>query len=340
MRRFYTLACFVVVLPTPVAAQAVTATTFLARDLALEGSPAMAGLAVTAWSGAVGLRVGGGVDVSSGPGRLLGEPAPAGMQAWTADADLRVDGGRLGLVLGDLEPGAFVGFGIHGVRRDGEAATVAAWSYGADLSLPLARWFSVDGQARYRMPHSDDPTLPAGITAGWELRAGVSIHLGSPSRTPTVWSPRQPGRVTRPPPTSSGPSDGDRLDMAGRTLETGERYIGVAYVWGGAHPSEGFDCSGFVQYVYARNGVTLPRVSRDQARTGRRLPPVRGAWERGDLLFFAGDDGVVDHVAIYAGGGWILHASSSRGEVAYDQLDTRAARWYATHLVGARRVLW
>lgn len=340
MRRISTLACFLAALPAPAAGQVVTATPFLARDLALRGSPAMAGLSVTAWSGAVGLRLGGAVDVTSGPGRLLGERAPAGLQAWTADADLRVAGGRLGLTLGALEPGAFVGFGIHGLRQDGEAVTAPAWSYGADLSLPLAGWLSVDGEARYRMLHSDDPVLPEGITEGWELRAGASVHLGRRSRAPAVWSSGRTRRSATPTSPPSGPTDSDRLDVAGRTLTTGERYIGVPYVWGGDHPSEGFDCSGFVQYVYGRSGVTLPRVSRDQARAGRRVPAVPEAWERGDLLFFAGDDGVVDHVAIYAGDGWILHASSSRGEVAYDHLDTRAARWYATHLVGARRVLW
>lgn len=85
--------------------------------------------------------------------------------------------------------------------------------------------------------------------------------------------------------------------------------------------------------------IALPRVSRDQARAGTPLPARFDALRPGDLMFFAGRDGIVSHVAIYVGDRRFIHSSGSRGAVGYDELGTQRARWYSTHFVGARRVI-
>lgn len=86
-----------------------------------------------------------------------------------------------------------------------------------------------------------------------------------------------------------------------------EQFLGNPYVWGGTSLTDGADCSGFVQSIYAQFGYTLPRVSRDQAQTGTRIPVDEA--EPGDLIFYA-RDGEIYHVVMYIGDGQVIHASS------------------------------
>lgn len=133
-------------------------------------------------------------------------------------------------------------------------------------------------------------------------------------------------------------TSGSSARVGTRVINTGDDYLGVRYKWGGNTPNEGFDCSGFTKYVYARNGVTLPRTSRQQARVGEWLPANIGALRQGDLMFFASNGSRINHVAIYAGANRILHSTSSGGRVRYDDLGTKRGRWFVNHLVAARRV--
>jgi cell wall-associated NlpC family hydrolase len=129
-----------------------------------------------------------------------------------------------------------------------------------------------------------------------------------------------------------------RTRSASRVLPTAERYLGVPYRWGGTSPRTGFDCSGFVQYVFAKHGTRLPRTSREMASSGQRVRPKWSALEPGDLVLFAEPDERISHVAIYAGNRRIIHASSSGRRVRYDALDTKRGRWFTRRIVAARRV--
>lgn len=85
------------------------------------------------------------------------------------------------------------------------------------------------------------------------------------------------------------------------------KFLGVPYVWGGTNPS-GFDCSGFVQYVYGHFGIKLPRISSDQARAGKRIGI--GQLRAGDLVAWdnSSRNNGADHIAIYIGNGLIMEA--------------------------------
>jgi cell wall-associated NlpC family hydrolase len=124
---------------------------------------------------------------------------------------------------------------------------------------------------------------------------------------------------------------------AALVLPTAERYLGVPYKWGGSSPKTGFDCSGFVQYVFAKHGTRLPRTSREMASSGTRLTPRWSALQPGDLVMFAEPGERISHVAIYAGKRRIIQSSSSGGGVRYDRLDTKRGRWFEKRIVAARR---
>jgi cell wall-associated NlpC family hydrolase len=94
-----------------------------------------------------------------------------------------------------------------------------------------------------------------------------------------------------------------------------------------------------VQYVYGRNGVELPRTSRQQSGAGRPAAGEITALQPGDLMFFSAGGQRIDHVAIYAGGGRVIHATSGAGTVRYDDLATDRGEWLLRRYVTSRRVL-
>jgi cell wall-associated NlpC family hydrolase len=155
---------------------------------------------------------------------------------------------------------------------------------------------------------------------------GISVRAGtrSPARAPVA-------RVPRRAETASA--------SAARILATADSYLGKKYVYGGDTPAVGFDCSGFVQYVFGRHGVNLPRTSRQQAGAGQVLSRKIASLKPGDLMLFSSKGVRVDHVAIYAGNNRILHSSAGAGGVVYDDLTTPRGKWYLARHVASRRVL-
>ena len=106
------------------------------------------------------------------------------------------------------------------------------------------------------------------------------------------------------------------------------QYLGTPYVWGGASPG-GFDCSGFIMYVYAQVGVSLPHHAASQYGMG--TPVSRDQLQPGDLVFFNG----LGHAGIYIGGGQFIHAPHT-GDVV--KISSLSDSWYASTWVGARRI--
>jgi cell wall-associated NlpC family hydrolase len=108
---------------------------------------------------------------------------------------------------------------------------------------------------------------------------------------------------------------------------------GTPYLNGGSSPDSGFDCSGLVQYVFAKHAVALPRNVSEQYRASH--PISGGTLEPGDLVFFATAASGPSHVGIAIGGDEFVHAPSSSGHVRVERL---SAAYWASRFLGARRV--
>jgi peptidoglycan endopeptidase LytE len=144
---------------------------------------------------------------------------------------------------------------------------------------------------------------------------------GSPD--PPVTASPVPPRAPRP----VGTSGGLGYAIAGTAL--GLR--GVPYRNGGADPS-GFDCSGFVWYVFAQHGIAVPRTVTQLFEQGENVDP--GQLAPGDLLFFRTAGEFVSHVGMSIGGDEFVHAPSSRGEVRVERL---GSSYWAPKFAGAKR---
>ncbi|ONI79214.1 hypothetical protein ALI144C_25605 [Actinosynnema sp. ALI-1.44] len=119
---------------------------------------------------------------------------------------------------------------------------------------------------------------------------------------------------------------------AGTAMNAALSRRGDPYVWGGSKPG-GFDCSGLMMWAYAQAGVSLPRSSRAQYGVGK--PVARDALQPGDLLFYGGSAGSIHHVAMYIGGGRIVHASTTGTPVKTETSVEGGGRDY----FGAKRVV-
>jgi len=148
---------------------------------------------------------------------------------------------------------------------------------------------------------------------------------GAPSPRPTA--PEPPAGV---PPAVATPGV---LPTTPGIVATALTLRGTPYRNGGSEPSSGFDCSGFVQWVFAQNGTPLPRDVRRQFDEGRKIDA--DDVKPGDLVFFETVSKGASHVGIAIGGDEFVHAPSSKGVVRIERLSTD---YWAKRWVGARRV--
>ena len=174
--------------------------------------------------------------------------------------------------------------------------------------------------------HTPQPFPMPGARAG-------TVAVPAPSPSP-VDSGSTAGREPAGTPKAAPPADiaiagsADGYALSGTALSL----RGAPYREGGIDPS-GFDCSGFVRYVYEQHGVAVPRQVRDQFRIGKIVD--REDLEPGDLVFFSTIAPGASHVGIVIGGDQFVHAPSERGVVRVESL---SAQYWASRYIGAKRV--
>jgi cell wall-associated NlpC family hydrolase len=312
-------------------------------------APTLTGLAIAGYGGALGARVSGAMAIDATP-RSPTSARVSAISSWIADGDvlLRVGGReRYQGLLPDVAIFGFLGLGATAWRDAVDSMRIAqSWSQGGGIAVGLGQSVELSGEARYRRPLVFQTDTRAPFAPRMEYRAGISLRFGSGGGSRRR-SSSIPGRSSQPAPLPAprAPTE-SRIPVswptsgvgAARVIPTAEQYLGTPYRYGGVSPATGFDCSGFVRYVYAKHGVSLPRTSREMASSGTRLKPDFGALRAGDLVMFAEQGAAISHVAVYAGGNRIIHASSSAGKVRYDDLDSDRGQWFKRRIVAARRV--
>lgn len=155
-------------------------------------------------------------------------------------------------------------------------------------------------QSRRRTPRA----LAVAVLTAAALAAGGAPALAQPAyNAPAVAAAESgPERIHQ------APSSTD----AEEAISAAESQKGKPYAWGGTGPNS-FDCSGLVQYSFKQAGVSLPRVAQDQVNSGTRVTYANA--ERGDILYWTDGGGYAYHVAIYLGGGRMIDAPNSGGEI-------------------------
>lgn len=169
----------------------------------------------------------------------------------------------------------------------------------------------------------------------------VASHSGSKAGPKVVASKSHSDRLPAVPRSSSSSKSGRSSSRtvamlspraSSGLISTASSWMGTRYRWGGTSRS-GTDCSGFVGSVYKSHGVSLPRTSIAQSRTGTAVS--KDELKPGDLVFFKTRGNRVSHVGIYEGGGKFIHASSGKGRVTVSSLSDN---YYSRRFAGARRV--
>lgn len=131
--------------------------------------------------------------------------------------------------------------------------------------------------------------------------------------------------------TVTAETGGKVAPLAAPIIKLAAQYLGDPYHWGGASPQAGFDCSGFVQWLYGQKGISLPRTTFEQWKAGT---PVTGPLKPGDIVFFYKTAAGPDHEGLYIGNGQFIQSPHTGDVIKVSKLSD-----YKSVYMGARRIL-
>ena len=200
--------------------------------------------------------------------------------------------GEIAAALAYLRSGKQTSVPFAGTPSSGGAPAAGDGAGGPDPDLVRAVTGAKANARLLKLPYIELPDIGSEIP----FRAQVDRNI-SPQQVP------QPSAI------------GDAI------VKSAKHFLGIKYTWGGTSPSTGFDCSGLMQYVYHKFGISIPRVSQDQFRGGQKVSASSA--RPGDLVFFArGAD--VHHVGMYIGNGLFLQAPRTGDVVKISKLSDRS----------------
>lgn len=210
-----------------------------------------------------------------------------------------------------------------------------SWSAGAGYDLFPVSFLSVGTEGRWRQ-------LSLGRRDGLEISIGLALHVGRGSAIPSRPRPATPPAGTLAGPKASSGAGGIAAPqtLSDSIIATAAEAMGRPYSYGGTGADgEGFDCSGLIQYSYAKHGITLPRRSTDQAREGRKIDRRLKLLAPADILTFSNRGGQVTHVGLYMGDGRFIHSATRGVQVSVLNAEDPYGRWWYKRWVGVRRII-
>jgi hypothetical protein len=270
-------------------------------------------------------------------------------------------GGELSLAVGRDGSGPYAVSSAGLAMRHSDGNLDAQWSAGAGYAVRPVPFLSVGLEARYRVEDRDVRgfwRLDPDDRRGMMLQGRVALSFGSPARVPRRRSPRPLATVGRSeggangnggefePPSEaeigrmarSGGSSRDAAELAAQVVGTAIDLMGTPYRWGGTDEN-GFDCSGLIKYAYEEHQIIIPRVSRDQIRTGAFVEPRVDQLRPGDILGFSVERARVSHVGLYIGEGKFIHSASGGVRISSLTATDANSRWWQQRFVAARRIV-
>lgn len=318
MIRQLAVATLVVFMATPLAAQDGV---FFSAGRVLAGKPDQASWRITVQRSLLGPF---GADLSA---QVLPGSRPGGGSLFGGGLDITLfDGAR-------RFPTFFVG-AAAGVGSEDQNRGWAGSSLGVRMPIVVAGPIRTTVEARWRNLTIDGRDgVEIAATIGW--RRPSEQRGGRRDETAGLWVPRRTTETLR----ATGIPE-EKARILGDIVSTALEEMGQPYVWGGTGDgSGGFDCSGLIQYAYARHGIRLPRTSISQAEAGVAIRREFSALLPGDILTFADRGSAVTHVGLYVGEGRFIHTATRGVRLSRLAEDDPDGNYWLRRWVGVRRIV-